>query len=159
MSSFWKKYEMPTQEDFFDVEEINPAEAYRRQADAINLSGPIYAELESIEAKLARVVRVEKELRIRVLSQNIDRVNSTLRSAELLDAFLVDAAQDFIMPDGVLRNVSEDLLILLRRRQKYEVRVKKLVRRISALEAMADKCDRILNWAKHQARLELGLGG
>jgi hypothetical protein len=159
MSEFWKKYELPTQDDFFNIEEINPAEAYRRQADAINLSGPIYAKLEQVEASLGRVVRVEKELRSRILSQNIDRVNSTLRGAELLDAFLLDAAREFIMPDGSLKDVSEELSRLSRRRQKYETLRAKLLRRIAALDSMADKCDRILNWAKHQARVELGLGG
>jgi hypothetical protein len=159
LSDFWDKYYIPVQNELFDIEEINPAEAYRRQAEAINLSGPIYAEIESIKDKLSRVIRIEKELRSRVLAQNIDRINSTLRGAELLEAFLLDAAKDFMMPDGTIRDVSETLIRLARRKQKYEHRVSQLMRRISAIEAMADKCDRILNWAKHEARMELGLGG
>lgn len=159
MSNFWSNYTLPTQDEIFGIEEINPAEAYRRQADAINLSGPVYAELERVEALLGRVIRVEKELRARVLSQNISRINSTLRGSEILDAFLLEAAVDFEMPDGSIRDVSENLVTLARRRQKYDSARAKLIRRITALDSMADKCDRILNWAKHEARMELGLGG
>ena len=159
MSDFWNKYHVPVQDEIFGVENINPAEAYRRQAEAINLSGPIYAELEVVEKKLARVVQVEKELRSRILAQNMDRINSTLRGSELLDAFLLEAAQDFLMPDGTFRNVSENLVTLARRRQKYELQRSQLMRRITAIEDMAEKCNRILNWAKHEARIELGVGG
>lgn len=157
MKRFWKQYKLPVQDAYFEVEEINPAEAFRRQADAINSAGPIYAEMEHLEARLYRISTVERELRTRVLAQNIGRIKSTFRSAELIDALILDAAVTFIMPNGQIRDVGENLLKLARRRLELESRLRRLNKRLQALESMADKCDRILNWAKHEARLELGL--
>lgn len=157
MDNFWNNYTLPTQDSFLDIEEINPAEAYRRQADAINLSGPIYAEIERLDARFYRISRVEKELRTRILAQNITNIKSTFRSSELLDAFIVHSAQKYVTDEGEIKDVSETVIRLGKRRQELDAKLKRLNKRIAALESMADKCDRILNWAKHQARLELGL--
>jgi len=158
MKKFWEQYHLPSQEDYFDVEVINPAEAYRKQAEAINLSGPLYAEIEIAEAQLARILRVEKELRSRILLQNFP-VPSTVRNSELLNVYILENAKGFVTPDGYIRNVTETLLTLDRRKQKLETQIKRAWRRIQALDSMSDKCDRVMNWAKHQARMELNLGG
>ena len=155
---FWQKYVLPTQEDFFDVETINPAEAYRKQAEAINLSGPLYAKIETAEAQLGRIIRVEKEIRSRILLQSWP-VPGSIRTNELLNAYILENAENFITPDGYIRDAREFLLKLERRKQVLEADIKKFWRRIEALDAMTDKCDRVLNWAKHQARMELNLGG
>jgi len=158
MDKFWEKYTLPVQEDFFDVESINPAEAYRKQAEAINLSGPIYANIEIAEAQLGRIVRVEKELRSRILLQNYP-VPANVRNNELLNVYILESARSFITPEGYIRDVTEILLKLERRKQVLEEKIKKLWRRVQALDNMSEKCDRIMNWAKHEARMELTLGG
>jgi len=160
MKEFWKKYYIPLQTNFLEeFEDINPAEAYRRQAEVINMSGPIYAEIESLEARLHRVSKVENEIRTQILAQNLNNMKSTFRNSELIEAFILESAAQFYMPNGELRDVSVELIRMSRRRKNLEFKIKKLQKRIQALEAMADKCDKILNWAKHQARLEMTLIG
>lgn len=156
MKQFWKMHHLPVQDDFIDVESINPAEAFRRQADAINYAAPLYDELEKAEYKLERVNRVEKELRTRILAQHIPVPSASTRTTDLVDAFVLAKSKAFTMPDGTIKDVSESLLLLVRKQSKLELQVHKLQRRLRALEAMADKCDRIMNWAKHEARLEVG---
>lgn len=156
MKQFWKMHHLPVQDDFVDVESINPAEAFRRQADAINYAAPLYDGLEKAEYTLERVNRVEKELRTRILSQHIPVPSASTRTTDLVDAFVLAKSKAFTMPDGTIKDVSESLLLLVRKKSKLELQVHKLQRRLRALEAMADKCDRIMNWAKHEARLEVG---
>lgn len=156
MSSFWNKYNLPVQDQYIDVDSINPAEAYRRQADAINYSAPLYAELESLEHRLERVLRVEKELRTKILAQNMPLPSTSTRTNDLVDAFVLNNAPHFRMEDGTIRDVSSTLMKFAREKSKLLLAINKTERRLKALESMAEKCDRILNWSKHEARLELG---
>lgn len=155
MDKFWRSYTLPVQDEILELEEINPAEAFRRQADAINLAGPLYAELEHLRSRYTRVFKILKELRDRILSQNMPVPSGSTRTNELVDAFIYSCAKDFVMPTGIKRDVSEDLFKLARKKLDLEFQITKAEGRLRALELMADKCDRIMNWAKHEARLEL----
>lgn len=155
MDSFWDMYKLPIQRDFLDVEEINPIEAFRRQADAINFAGPLYAELEVLDARMYRVSKIYKELRDRVLSQNMPVPSSSTRTTDLVDAFILKCSHEFVTSNGEIKDISNNLLKLFRRKCKLEFKINRIERRLRALESMADKCDRVMNWAKFQARTEL----
>ena len=155
MKDFWKKYNLPVQDEFIDLDTINPAEAYRRQADAINYAAPLYDELEHLENMLERVQRVEKELRTKVLSQNMPLPSSSTRTNELIDAFILNCATHFKLQNGETKDVTDILLNLIRRKFKLEHKKAIVERRLRALESMAQRCEAILNWKKHEARLEL----
>lgn len=153
--NFWTRvHVLPTQDDFLDVENVNPADAYRKQADAINESGPLYAQLESLEQRLQRVDLVYKELRTKVLAQSMPVPSSSTRTNDLVDAFILSQAKIFKTKEGMIKDISEMLVNLEKRKLKLEGEIAKVNRRLRAIEALADKCDRIMNWAKHEARLE-----
>lgn len=152
---FWiRVHSLPVQDDFLDLEEINPADAYRKQAEAINAAGPLYAELESLENRFDRVNLTLKEIRGKLLSQNMPLSSTATRTSELVDAFVLSAAENYRDEQGEIKNVQNSLLRMERLRGKLETRIAQVTRRLRAIEAMADKCDRIMNWAKHEARLE-----
>lgn len=154
--TFWNKLTVPTQDEYLDVEYINPAEAYRRQADAINLAAPLYAELEVVDAQLSRASRVERELTRRILAQAMKGMKGVqTRTNELIDAFVLAEAERFRMDDGTVKDVRHHLLKMRRRIERLQVRKDKLERRLKAIQMVADYCDRIMNWAKHEARLEV----
>lgn len=155
MDNFWTRvHYLPTQTDFLDLEEVNPAEAYRRQAVAINEAGPLYAELETVEEKLGRIDRALNSVKKRILSQNMPVPSSSTRNNDLVDAFVLHCSKTYENSKGDVVDVSEKLIRMERHKSILESRRDKLSRRIRAIESMADKCDRIMNWAKHEARLE-----
>lgn len=145
---------LPTQDQFLDLEEINPAEAYRKQAEAINEAGPLYAELESLENRHHRVQSTLKDLRSEVLSQNMPVPSSSTRTTDLVDAFILSCSKNYKSPTGETKDISHSLRKMERVKSKLESRISQISRRLRAIEDMAEKCDRIMNWAKHEARLE-----
>lgn len=152
---FWLKvHSIPTQFDSYELEEINPAEAYRKQAEAINAAGPLYAELESLENRLHRVALTLQELRARILAQNMPLSSTATRTTELVDSFVLHASTSYKNSEGVTSDVSQSLLRMVRLKSSLELKISHVTRRLRAIESMADKCDRIMNWAKHEARLE-----
>ena len=152
---FWLKvHSLPTQFDLYELEEINPAEAYRKQAEAINAAGPLYAELESLENRLQRVSMTLKELRARILAQNMPLSSTATRTTELVDSFVLSASYEYTNSEGVTRNISDSMMKMERLKGSLELKIAQVTRRLRAIESMADKCDRIMNWAKHEARLE-----
>lgn len=152
---FWKKiHRLPMQQDFLDMEEINPAEAYRKQAEAINVAGPLYAELESLENRLNRVTTTQKSLKSQILAQNMPISSTATRTNDLIDAFVLSAAKNFKDANGHTKDITDSMLNLEKLRSSLELRISQTARKLKALEDMADKCDRIMNWAKHEARLE-----
>jgi hypothetical protein len=152
---FWDQYYLPEQNDRDDVEIINPAEAFRKQAVSVNLSGPIYAELEVVEAQLRRVQRAEAELQRRILAQQMDDLKGTqTRTNELVDAYVLSAAENFQL-EGRIRDVRRFVLRWRRRADRLQGRKALLERRLRALSSLAEICENVLNWDKHQARLEL----
>lgn len=155
---WWDSLKVPTQDQFDDIEYVNPAEAFRRQADAINLSSPLYEELETVEAWLTRARSIEKELIRRILAQNMTGLKSVqTRTNDLVDAFVLDAATRYQVA-GETKDISDSLLKLRRRIERYEGRKVRCERRLRAIQGMADRCEAILNWHKFAARLEVGRG-
>lgn len=155
MKDFWLKYNIPVQDEYLELDSLNPADAYRKQADAINYAAPLYEYLEHIDFQLERVVRIEKELRSRILAQNMPLPSSSTRTNELIDAFILNKSIVYITESGEIKDISNFLLKVSRKKSKLEYEKSKTERRLRALESMADKCDSILNWNKHEARLEL----
>jgi chromosome segregation ATPase len=153
---FWKTYSLPIQDEFIDVDSVNVADAFRKQADAINMSGPIYAELEVLETRLERVLRIEKELKQKVLAQNMPVHSASTRTNDLVDAFTLKCSETYEMADGSTKDISDMLVSLSRRRSKLEIRITHLQRRLKAIETMADRCSEIINYWKFTTRLESG---
>lgn len=145
---------MPMQDEFIDLEEINPAEAYRKQAEAINAAGPLYAELESLENRYHRVSSTLKDLRSAILSQNMPVPSSSTRTTDLVDAFILSCSKNYVTASGEIKDISSSLRKMEKLKYKLEYKISQVSRRLKAIEDMADKCDRIMNWAKHEARLE-----
>lgn len=156
-NKFWEIYTIPVQEDVIGFEPINPADAYRKQADAINQAGPIHAELEVLEARLHRVETIETELKRRILAQNMPLPSSSTRTTELVEAYILHKAEEYLSTDGTIKDVSGYLSRLHVRRAGLQRSINKLQKRLRALQAMAEKCDSILNWAKYEGRLHSGL--
>jgi hypothetical protein len=152
---FWDKLTLPTQDTYDDIEYVNPAEAYKRQVNAINLSSPLYAELELVSAWLGRAKRIEREITRRVLAQEMSNLKGTqTRTNDLVDAFILSASADFQIGNKI-KDIRPFLIKLRRKIDRLEVSKEKLERRLKAIEKMADRCDIILNWNKHEAKLEL----
>jgi chromosome segregation ATPase len=156
VDNFWSDFNIPIQDIDESMESINPAEAYRRQAIVVNKSAPLYAELEEKEEQLTKYKKLEKELRSRVLSQNMPVPSSSTRTNDLVDAFIISCSKKYVNSEGEETDVSENLLELSRNIITLEADITKLERRIRALESMADKCDRILNWQKFMGKVEIG---
>jgi hypothetical protein len=155
MDQFWNEFRLPEQQEHGDVEIINPADAYRKQAVAINMSGPLYAGLEVVEARLRRARRIEAEIERRILAQEADSMKGTqTRTNELVDAFILAAAENFLHK-GQLKDVRQLLLKWRRRIDKLEAEKLKLERRLRALQQLAEICQKVLDFEKHLARLEL----
>lgn len=152
----WGKYSIPVQDDFLDVENINPAEAYRRQAWAINVSGPLFAELEQVDDQLSSIRTKEKRLRTKILSQNMPLPSTSTRTNDLVDAFIYNKAENYSNEEGEIHDLRPYIDSMQKEIAVLENRRSTLERRLKAVEGMADKCDRIMNFAKHQARIELG---
>jgi hypothetical protein len=131
MTFSWDRLRIPVQEDLEDIEYINPAEAYRRQAVAINMASPLYAELEQVDAQLHKYDRIEKEVRRVILSRNINALKGTqTRTNEMIDAFVLEAAGDYEMANGTRKDIRLFLL--------------KLRRKVSTLDARRDQLERRL---------------
>jgi hypothetical protein len=155
MEDFWSEINIPEQNEFVGADVVNPADAFRKQALVVNLSGPIYAELELVDRQLRKVDAAEKELIRRILAQQIDTINGTkTRTTDLIDAFVL-ASAEFFVQDNETKDVRPYLIKWRRRISTLEARKAKLERRLKALLQMADAADRILNWDKHLAKLEL----
>jgi hypothetical protein len=156
---WWDQLQIPIRPDddeLSDIEVINPAEAYRRQALAINLSGPLYAELELTDLWLRKAKRIESEIRRQILAQEMAGLKHTqTRTNDLVDAYILASAERFKSPTGKVKDIRPFLLRLRRRIERLEAQKERCERRLRALANMADYCDRILNWAKHEARLQL----
>lgn len=161
MSFDWHKLTIPTQTEYEDVEYVNPAEAYRKQVDAINLSAPVYAELETVDAWLARARRIEREVVRRVLAQEMNNIKGTqTRNSDMVDAFVLASAEFLEMEPGQPTKDARPFLLKIRRRiERLEARKETLERRLKAIQNMADWCDRILNWCKFEAKLSLSADG
>jgi hypothetical protein len=154
-TDFWDNYYIPVQAEDVSVEPINPADAYRRQVQAINASGPLYAELEVIESRLSRLLAFEKGLARQVLAQNMDSLKGTqTRTGDLVDAFVLAAGETF-EHGGLLKDVRPKLLKARQRIEAMERRKLVIEKRLKALDKLVDVCENVLNWAKHEARLEL----
>lgn len=152
---FWNNYYIPVQDENPEAESINPADAFRRQAEVINFSGPLYAELEVVEAQLKRAQRVEDELKRRILAQGMADLSGTkTRTSDLVDAYVFTLAEWFEL-NGITRDIRPQLLRLRRRISRLEVKRDKIQRRLRALADMAETCQKTLDWVKHSDRLEL----
>lgn len=155
---FWEKvYYLPVQHNRDDVESISLAEAYKAQAEVINRSGPLYAKLEKIQRALDKALWQEEHLRRKILSVEMVKLKGTqTRTSELVDAFVLHSAQA-VEIKGVVQDVRPGLEKLRKRIHTLRSKKEETERRIRALEKYADACDRILNWAKHEHRMELSL--
>lgn len=154
--SFWESLVLPTQDRYDDVEYANPADAYRLQIDAINTSSKLYAELEQVDEQLRKAELLEKEVVRAVLAQNMAEMKGTqTRTNDLVDAFVYAAAAHYKTAEGVEVNLQPRLRKIRRRITKLEHQKDLLERRLRAVNTVADICDRVLNWNKHLARLEL----
>lgn len=154
--SFWDRIYVPIQTEDEDVEAINPAEAYRRQAEAVNLSAPIYAELEVVDSLLKKAEHFESELTRVVLAHHMDSLKSVqTRTNDLVDAFVLAAAEK-VPINGQIRDLRQHLLKIRRRIARLEARKAKLERRLKAIEYTTDRLDSVLNWNKFLGRLEYG---
>lgn len=153
----WSKLRIPTlpiDDDYLDY--VNPADAFKKQADAINMAAPLWEELEEVNIRLDKYTRLERELVRRILADNMSAMKGTqTRTSDLVDAFVLEAAKTFKTEEGE-KNVTRLLLRLRRNIEKMQSRKDLLERRLRAVEKVAEFCDRIMNWVKHEARLEMG---
>lgn len=157
-NKFWNRLYVPIQDEDLNVEAINPAEAYRRQAEAVNLSAPIYAELEVVDSLLRKAEHLESELTRVVLAHHMDSLKSVqTRTNDLVDAFVLSAAAS-VPINGKYRDLRPHLLKIRRRIARLTARKSKLERRLKAIEYTTDRLDSVLNWNKFIGRLEYGRG-